>query len=112
MHSLPSIRLARRFLIAPLAAVILLVSCAMPPVNDRAFSFGPMTINGRSNPLGIAADDISFAWATAETDGANARGIVQNAYRIRVGTTRPSLWRTIQISSCRNPTNPCERRKC
>lgn len=41
-----------------------------------------MTVNGRANPLGIAADDISFAWAITS----KARGVVQSAYRIRVGT--------------------------
>lgn len=47
-----------------------------------AFSVEQMTCNGRANPLGIAADDVSFAWATASA----ARGFVQSAYRVRVGT--------------------------
>ena len=41
-----------------------------------------MTTNARSNPLGIGADDISFAWAL----GVPARGAQQQAYQLRVGT--------------------------
>ena len=63
------------------AAVILLVFC-IAPVTVRAFSVEQMTTNGRANPLGIAADDISFAWAIAP----EARGVIQSAYRIRVST--------------------------
>jgi alpha-L-rhamnosidase len=42
-----------------------------------------MTVNGRANSLGIAADDVSLAWTIA----AEERGMVQGAYQIRVGTT-------------------------
>lgn len=69
------------------AVVALLVACAAPPVGDRVFSFELLTVNGRNNPLGIPADDISFAWNTTGTANAEMRGIVQSAYRIRVGTT-------------------------
>ena len=49
----------------------------------RALSVGHLTVNGRANPLGIAADDISFAWDISS----EKRGTVQTAYQIRVGTT-------------------------
>ena len=60
---------------------ILLVACLVP--DARALSVGQMTVNGRANPLGIAADDISIGWAIAAAE----RGTVQGAYQIRVGTT-------------------------
>lgn len=41
-----------------------------------------LTTNGRSLPLGIAADDISFGWALASED----RGVTQSAWQIRVGS--------------------------
>jgi len=41
-----------------------------------------MTVNCRSNPLGIGGDDISFAWAITSEE----RGVVQGAYQIRVST--------------------------
>lgn len=45
-----------------------------------------MTVNARVNPLGIAADDVSFAWAIA----ADERAMVQSAYQLRVGTNESS----------------------
>jgi alpha-L-rhamnosidase len=42
-----------------------------------------LTCNGRTNPLGIGTNDISFGWAGV----ASERGVVQSAYQIRVGTT-------------------------
>jgi len=66
-------------------------------MTDPAFSVGPTTVNGRTNPLGIGTDDISFAWALS----AGARGAVQSAYHIRVGTTEGSndLWDSGRVAS-------------
>jgi alpha-L-rhamnosidase len=64
-----------------------------------AFSVGQMTCNGRSNPLGIAADDVSLAWTIA----AEERGTVQGAYQIRVGTTAvgDDVWNSGRMASGR-----------
>lgn len=85
-----------------LAAVALLVACSSVPVADSKLSFESLTGNGRADPLGIAADDLSFAWATA-TEDPNARGVTQSAYRIRVGTTQggDDVWNSGQVKSNR-----------
>ena len=78
-------------------AAILLVACQAP--GARALSVGQMTVNGRANPLGIAADDISLAWAIAAAE----RGTVQGAYQIRVGTTAvgDDVWNSGRMASDR-----------
>lgn len=65
----------------------------------QALSVEQMTTDGRSNPLGIAAADISFAWAIA----AEARDTVQSAYQIRVGTTESGseVWDSGRVASDR-----------
>ena len=50
---------------------------------SQAITVTNLSCNGRANPLGIATNDISFGW----TSVTNARGVVQSAYQIRVGTT-------------------------
>lgn len=56
-----------------------------------------MTVNGRSNPLGIAGDDISFAWAIT----AKERGVVQSGCQIRVGTRAGGgeVWNSGRVTS-------------
>ena len=92
-----------------LATVILLATC-VAPVAARALSIEQMTTNGRTHPLGIAADDISLAWAI----GAEARGVVQSAYQVRVGTTEGGgeLWDSGRVASDRqiDITLPADRR--
>lgn len=85
-----------RFSALRLAA--LFVAFVLPTIT-WALSVEQLTTNGRGIPLGIAADDISLAWAiTAET-----RGVVQSAYRIRVGTTEGGhdVWDSGRITSDR-----------
>lgn len=58
-----------------------------------------LTTNGRVNPLGIAAADVSFGWsATAE-----ARGVSQQSYQIRVGTApgQQDIWDSGEVQSAR-----------
>ena len=80
MTSIQSLHSCWRLPFALRAILILFVVCLAPQAG--AFSVEQMTVNARTNPLGIAADDISFAWSIA----AEARGVVQSAYRIQVGT--------------------------
>lgn len=49
----------------------------------QAITVTNLTCNGRTNPLGIGTNDLSFSWASV----ASGRGVVQSAYQIRVGTT-------------------------
>ena len=78
-------------------AIILLVACLAPVVG--AASIKQMTVNGRTNPLGIAAADISFAWAI----DSEARGVVQSAYQIRVGFKEGGgdVWNSGRVASDR-----------
>src|SRR2546421_336968 len=87
----------RRFPSTFRVTVFLLVACLAP--DAWALSIERMTINGRINPMSIAADDISFAWAIA----AQERGVVQSAYRIRVGTTEngSDVWDSGRMASDR-----------
>jgi alpha-L-rhamnosidase len=82
---------------AGLAILLLFAACLAPAAG--AFSVGHPTVNGRANPLGIGADDISFCWAIA----AETRGVVQSAYRIRVGTKEGggNVWDSGRVASDR-----------
>jgi alpha-L-rhamnosidase len=81
-----------------LVAVTML--CAgLLPVAGHALSIGHMTTNGRSNPLGMAADEISLGWAIES----EARGTMQNAYQIRIGLTAggDEVWDSGRVASDR-----------
>ena len=86
------------FRFSALRLATLLIACVTPTLT-WALSAEQLTTNGRTNPLGIAADDISFAWAIT----AEARGVVQSAYRIRVGTTNggDEVWDSDRVASDR-----------
>ena len=77
------------------ATALLLVTCVTPGV--WASPIKQMTTNGRTNPLGIGVNDISFAWAIA-TD---ARNSVQSAYQLRVGTAEglADVWNSGRVAS-------------
>ena len=64
---------------------------------SRALSVEQLTVNGRTNPLGIATDDISFAWAAT----ADERGFTQSGYQIRIGTKADSadVWDSGKVKS-------------
>lgn len=68
-------------------------------VTLHALSISQMTTNGRTDPLGIAADDVSLGWAIAS----EARGVVQTAYQIRIGLTEGSgdVWDSGRVASNR-----------
>lgn len=73
--------LLRRFIfVCVTLAPLLFASLAS---NCWALSPESLTVNGRTNPLGIAAHDISFGWSATSA----ARGAKQTAYQIRVGTS-------------------------
>src|ERR1035437_6282843 len=66
---------------------------------SHAITVTNLSCNGRANPLGIATNDLSFGW----TSVTNARGVVQSAYQIRVGTTAggADVWDSGLVSSNR-----------
>lgn len=80
---------------ALLTAVILFVTCVGSVA--WALSVERLTVNGRAHPLGIAADDISLSWAIA----ADERGVVQGAYRVRLGTKAGAddVWDSGRVAS-------------
>jgi len=83
------------------ALLALLAACSSTPVTEPNLAFGSLTTNGRSSPLGVAADDISFGWVI--TADAKARGIVQSAYQVRVGTKEADndVWDSGRVASDR-----------
>ena len=83
-----------------LALPLVLILCmASTGFTAWAFSVGQMTSNGRSNPLGIGSEDISFAWAIT----GEGRDVVQSAYEIRVGTKEGDndVWHSGHVTSNR-----------
>lgn len=109
MYFRPAFRAAFYRRISPALAIIIVLLGACVETRCLALSVGQMTVNGRVNPLGIAAEDISFGWAI---DAKNERGVVQSAYRIRVGTreTGDDIWDSGEVKSERQldvmlPTN-------
>jgi alpha-L-rhamnosidase len=58
-----------------------------------------LTTNGRANPLGIGAEDISFAWISESAE----RDVVQSAYEIRVGKSpgAADVWNSGVVKSDR-----------
>lgn len=101
MHWLPTLVLrviARRLPVGRLPVVALLLSCAVAG-EVSALSVGRMTTNGRVNPLGIGGDDLSLAWGIES----EARGTVQSAYHVRVGTTESGadVWDSGRVVSDR-----------
>jgi len=64
-----------------------------------ALSVQQLTVNGRTNPLGIAGDDISLSWAGETPE----RGMVQSSYRIRIGNKENSgeVWDSGEVKSDR-----------
>ena len=79
-----------RPLLASLSLMTLLVAFAAPAVASASaaapLAVARLTANGRSNPLGIPAHDLSFGW----TSTSSRRAVIQQAYQLRVGT-RPGL---------------------
>jgi alpha-L-rhamnosidase len=67
--------------------------------HSHAITVTNLSCNGRTHPLGIGADDVSLGWAIA----ADARGVVQSAYCIRVGTQEhgDDVWDSGRVPSAR-----------
>ena len=60
---------------------------------------GSLQTNARTKPLGIPGDDPTFGWKSISS----ARGVVQSAYEIRVGTSEGSddVWSSGKVESDR-----------
>jgi alpha-L-rhamnosidase len=65
----------------------------------QTLAISRLTTNGRENPLGIPAGNISFSWASVSSN----RGVVQQSYQIRVGTGAglQDVWDSGEIASAR-----------
>ena len=66
---------------------------------EAALAITSTTTNARVNPLGIAADDVSFGWSCE----AAGRGVAQTAYQIRVGreALAGDVWESGEVKSDR-----------
>jgi alpha-L-rhamnosidase len=83
-----NLRPASRSLVALVVAVALMFSVMLAVATpasaaDPALTVGGLQTNARTNPLGISGEAPTFGWKSAST----ARGVVQSAYEIRVGTS-------------------------
>jgi len=96
-HAILGCVTSRRPTLAP--AVVAIFVLAFFAAETHAMTVGHMTVNGRTNPLGIGAEDISFAW----TIEVKERGVVQSAYQIRVGKEEGGndVWDSGRVSSDR-----------
>ncbi|SDC89745.1 Ig-like domain (group 3) [Nocardioides lianchengensis] len=68
---------------APAGAVATAAVAADPAV----VQLSGLTVNGRTDPLGIPGEDPSLGWQAAST----ARGVVQSAYQVRVASSEDAL---------------------
>ena len=68
-----------------------------PEAGSVVLHIGRMTTNARETPLGIPADDISFAWEIRSS----ARDVHQMAYQVRVGSAaaRDDVWNSGRTAS-------------
>ena len=92
-----------RPIVAILFPLVLVFLALSSPVSGSEADGVPvlarLTTNGRINPLGIAAREISLGWSA----GSTARGVSQRAYELRVGTS-PGLqdvWSSGRVESAR-----------
>jgi hypothetical protein len=87
--------------LALIAVLMVIVSLFMPaPPADAAaagMQVGGLTVNDRTNPLGIGTTRPHFGWASTS----DQRGVVQSAYELRVGRTAGAgdVWSTGKVNS-------------
>ena len=81
------------FLVSVVVSAFAAGDAGAPPAITR------LTTNGRSNPFGIAAHDLSFSWITTSSE----RSVTQQAYEIRVGTSAglADIWDSGRVASSR-----------
>jgi alpha-L-rhamnosidase len=79
------------------AMVIATLTTQLTLTPVHALTVEQMTTNGRTNPLNISIDHLTFGWATAS----RVRGTVQKAYRIRVGILAGAnnIWDSQRVES-------------
>lgn len=97
MHRNPASSFPRLILLACFG--LLAAAAVVGQSGAQTLSIARLTTNGRENPLGIPAGNISFSWAASSPD----RGVVQQAYQIRVGTAAglSDIWDSGQVTSAR-----------
>ena len=98
MHSKPaSPRLLPRLIL--LLCYGLLAAGAVSRSGAQTLAIDRVTTNGRENPLGIPAGNVSFSWASISPN----RGAVQQTYQIRVGSAAglQDVWDSGEIASAR-----------
>ncbi|TGN30616.1 family 78 glycoside hydrolase catalytic domain, partial [Aeromicrobium chenweiae] len=105
----PSRSRARRRLVGVLAssvlvATTLLAGASTASAADAGIAVGSLQTNARTKPLGIPGDDPTFGWKSTSA----ARGVVQSAYEIKVGTTEggDDAWSSGKVESARQVDVP------
>lgn len=93
-----------RRLVGILASVVLVVSTLLAGASsasaaDDSIAVGGLQTNARTKPLGIPGDDPTFGWKSTSS----ARGVVQSAYEVKVGTTEggDDAWSSGKVDSDR-----------
>ncbi len=86
-------------LIAVLLAVVGLLVPVPSATADGGVQVGGLTVNDRTNPLGIGGERPHFGWVSTS----NRRGVVQSAYELRVGGAagKGDIWSTGKVASSR-----------
>jgi alpha-L-rhamnosidase len=93
---------ARRVIALVAALAMTLAVLGINPSPSTAAGAGTIAVEGlqanaRTNPLGIAGDDPTLSWRSTST----ARGVVQTAYEVRVGSSAGSddVWSSGKVDS-------------
>ncbi|MBN2068312.1 MAG: family 78 glycoside hydrolase catalytic domain [Opitutales bacterium] len=78
---------------------IILLFLSLIPVTTWSITVKEMTVNGRTNPLGISGNHVSLSWNNIS----NERGVYQSAYQILIGTNEggKDIWDTGMVASDR-----------
>ncbi|KRC66307.1 hypothetical protein ASE12_17020 [Aeromicrobium sp. Root236] len=79
-----------------LVAATLLAGAGSATAAD-GIAVGSLQTNARTKPLGISGDDPTFSWKSTSS----ARGVVQSAYEVRVGTSEGAddVWSSGKVDS-------------
>ncbi|MFJ4408491.1 family 78 glycoside hydrolase catalytic domain [Streptomyces sp. NPDC088910] len=80
-----------------LAVAFLAADPAAAAAQGNGLTVGALQTNARTNPLGIAGDAPTFSWKSTSS----ARGVVQTAYEVRVGTSAAAddVWSSGKVAS-------------
>lgn len=99
MHSNPALSRFLPRLILLVCHGLLAAGAIVAEGDAQTLAISRLTTNGRLNPLGIPAGNISFSWVSVSQN----RGTIQQSYQIRVGSAAglSDIWESGEITSSR-----------